>query len=330
MQNYSLNDPVKIKALFFNKQEEPVTVSSLSLTVTKPNGNIEVFDNNFGNPETGYYYYNYESGNEVGVYKFCWEATLESIASKKEGSFNITGGGSISTVLPELKKNELIVIELQEGIRSVSGEKLGETTYITFTTEYEPFYCSVDMLLMEMGPWAEDIPEDTLALAIHWSSLEADHITGKKPVSERHNYAVSKFVMYDSAINLLRMPVGHSGGSGSKKQLGDLLISNGSVDFVLKDLINELKLERDEWFRVVNAGGSIVPGQGLGPTFAVKGDGRTEKTNVSREWHDPWNEYYTQPSANSKYRRPGESKYKSGYTRWSEHYFTGVTKGVKR
>ena len=94
--------------------------------------------------------------------------------------------------------------------------------------------------------------------------------------------------------------------------------------------MTELKLERDEWWRVVNAGGKIMPGQGLGPTYAIKGGARKDMPKVSREWHDPWNEYYTQPSANSKYRRPGEQKYKSGFTRWSEYYFTSVTKGIKR
>jgi hypothetical protein len=330
MRNYSLNDVIKIKAFFANKQEEAVNVSELKVSIKKPNGELKIFNTDFVNPETGFYYLTYIEGDEIGKYSFVWEATLEGVASRKEGEFNITGGGVISTILPELEKNELVVIEIEKSVEGLLGEKLGETTYITFTTEYEPFYCSTDMLLMELGPWAENIPEDTLALAIHWSSLEAEHITGKKPVSSRHSYASSKFVMYDAAINLLRMPVGYSGASGGRKQLGDLLVDNGSIDFSLKDLVNELKLERDEWFRVVNAGGAIVPGQGLGPSFAVKGNKVAEKTQISREWHDPWNEYYAQPSANSKYRRPGESKYKSGYTRWSENYFTGVTKGIKR
>lgn len=330
MATYSLNDSIKIKALFFNRIEEAVNVADLSLTVVKPSGASETFNANFVNPESGFYYYTYESADEAGAYEYTWSATLEGVATNKVGKFSVTSGGSISTILPELDKNELVIIELSKDIQSTSGDKLGETTHLTFSTQYEPFYCSIDMLIMEVGPWADNIPEDTLALAIHWSSLEADYITGKKPVSERHGYAVSKFVMYDAAINLLRMPVGYSGGSGGRKQLGDLLVETGSLDFALKDLLNELRLERDEWFRVVNAGGSIMPGQGLGPTFAVKGDGRNDARKVSREWHDPWSEYYTQPTANSKYRRPGESKYKSGYTRWSEYYFTSVTKGIRR
>ena len=38
-------------------------------------------------------------------------------------------------------------------------------------------------------------------------------------------------------------------------------------DSSFKDIIPELKKEREEWFRVTNAGGNIVPGQGLDPTF---------------------------------------------------------------
>ena len=275
-------------------------------------------------------YYNYTTTNLSGIYNYIWTATVNGVVTTKESSFKINEGGLVSVTLPELNNNELVVIELNSSIKSLENESLSEHTYLTFSTQYDPFYCSVDMLIMELGPWAENIPHDTLALAIHWSSLEANYLTSNKPVDDRHSFALTKFVMYDAAIDLLRMPMGSAGSSGSKKELGDLLVESGSLDFSIKDLLVSLKLERDEWLRVINAGGKIMPGQGLGPTFAVKGDARKDARKVSREWHDPWNEYYSQPSANSKYRRPGESKYKSGYTRWSDYYFTNVTKGLRR
>lgn len=330
MKCFSLNSSVKLRVLFYNDCQEASNAENISLVVTKPDGTQLTYNNNFVNVDTGYYYYNFTDTDQSGVYTHTWNVTIDGTAVSKTDRFEIKTGGSASFKFAELGNNELVVIELLGDIVSTDGEKLNTRNYLSFSTRYDPFYCSVDMLMMELGPWAESIPQDTLALAIHWSSLEADYITCKKPVNDRHQYALTRFVMYDAAIKLITMPVGPGGGSGSRKELGDLLIENGTLDFNVKDLLVELKLERDEWWRVVNAGGSIINGQGLGPTSAVKGGSIKETPKVSRQWHDPWNEYYTQPSANSKYRRPGETKYKSGFTRWSEYYFTSMTKGVRR
>lgn len=332
MKCFKPDSPVKLRVLFYNDCKEATNATDISLTVTKPDGASVTYNNqdDFVNVDTGFYYYTFTATDQIGTYNHAWTATVDSQEVSKTDSFEVKGGGTASLKMPELNKNELVVIELDSSIASMDGATLSISEFLSFSTEYSPFYCSTDMLLMELGPWAQDIPEDTLALAIHWSSIEADYITSNKPVNDRHAYALTRFVMYDAAIKLLTMPVGMGGGSGGSKELGDLLIQGGSLDFSIKDLITELKLERDEWWRVVNAGGKIMPGQGLGPTYAVKGMGRSDARNVSREWHDPWNEYYTQPTANSKYKRPGESKYKSGFTRWSEYYFTNVTKGIRR
>ena len=330
MKCYSLNSSVKIKALFYNDCKEASNASSLSLVITKPDNTVVTINNGFTNVDVGYYYYEFSDSDIAGTYNYVWNVTIDGLATTKTGTFEIKSGGSISIEFPELKNNELVIIELLKDIKATDGTGFNNNQFLSFSTVYDPFYCSTDMLLMELGVWAESIPEDTLALAIHWSSIEAEYITSNKPTDSRYEYALTRFVMYDAALKLLRMPIGPNGGTGGRKELGDLLVESGSLDFPIKDLITELKLERDEWWRVLNAGGKIMPGQGLGPTFAVKGDARKEARKVSREWHDPWSEYYTQPSANSKYRRPGESKYKSGFTRWSEYYFTSVTKGIRR
>ena len=330
MRCFSLNSTVKLRVLFYNDCKEASNATNITLTVTKPDTTSIAINGGFVNVDTGFYYYAFSDTDQAGEYQHQWTATVDGVEISKTEKFSIKSGGSVDFKFAELGSNELVVVELLKGIKATDGSELLSNEYLSFSTEHDPFYCSTDMLLMELGPWAENIPDDTLALAIHWSSIEADYITGKKPVSERHQYAMTRFVMYDAAIKLLSMPVGPNGPAGASKQLGDLLVETGSIDFSIKELLNELKLERDEWWRVVNAGGDIMPGQGLGPTYAVKGDARKDARHVSREWHDPWSEYYTQPSANSKYRRPGEKKYKSGYTRWSEYYFTSVTKGIRR
>lgn len=324
-----LNGSIKLKVLFYDDCKEATNVDNLSLTVTNPNGASTVF-NQFTNVDTGFYYLNYTGTTVSGEYTELWSATIDGTVVTKELKFEVVTGGLIYEVDTGLKNNELVVIELSPELKSTDGNKLQLKEYLSFSTIYDPFYCSVDMLSMELGPWAGEIPEDTMALAIHWSSLQADHITGKRPVSDRYEYARTRYVMYDAAIRLLTMPVGPDGRGGGQKELGDLMISKGNLDFDIKSLLAELKLERDEWWRIVNAGGDIVSGQSLGTTFAEKGSRRSDKLPVSRGWHDPFDEYYVQPTANSKYKRTGESKYKSGYSRWSEYYYSNIPTRYKR
>ena len=61
---------------------------------------------------------------------------------------------------------------------------------------------------------------------------------------------------------------------------------------------------------ITNAGGNIVPGQGLDPTFAVKGlrDGRTIGRGYSTLSYN-----YRQPAGNIKVRKKGELKFKTGF-----------------
>ena len=84
-------------------------------------------------------------------------------------------------------------------------------------------------------------------------------------------------------------------------------------DSSFKDIIPELKKEREEWFRVTNAGGNIVPGQGLDPTFAVKGLRDPGRGTIGRGWHSTLSYNYRQPAGNIKVRKKGELKFKTGF-----------------
>lgn len=326
-----INSEIKLKMFFTDDCGKPIDPAGATVTFVNPNG----LDVDPGiqpvKIDTGYWYVAYTPAIE-GSWKDVWTVSLLGENITFEGAFEIIAGGKVTQPPCGLSFNSLIVIELDKTIADVDGATLGKDTFLSFSTEYNPYYASVEMLRMEMGSWANLVPDDTIALAIHWSSLEANNITGVRPSSERYFFARSRFVMYDAAMKLFSMPMGVSSpGSGKQKQLGDLLIENGdSLDFNIKDLIDELRQERDEWWRVVNAGGCIVPGQGLGPTMATKGGSLTDSPKRSREWHDPWQEYYIQPTQNSLYRRPGQKKYKHGYTGWNEYYFTSVKRGIRK
>ena len=326
-----INSAVKLKMLFTDDCGNPIDPTGATITFENPNGLAVDPGLQVQKIDTGYWYVEY-TPTISGTWKDVWTVNLLGEDIDFEGSFSVIAGGVVQAQPCGLEENSLVVITLDSSIADSDGNSLETDRLYSFSTEYNPWYASVEMLRMEMGSWVDLVPDDTIALAIHWSSLEANNITGVIPKSERYYYARTRFVMYDAAIKLFTMPTGVSSpGSGKQKQLGDLMIENGgSLDFDLKALISELKSERDEWWRVVNAGGCIVPGQGLGPSSAMKGGSLKDKIQRSREWQDPWQEYYIQPTQNSLYRRAGERKYKHGYTGWNEYYFTSVKRGLRK
>ena len=327
----NLNEEIKLKMLFSDDCGNAIDPEGITVTFEDPNGVAVDPGLQAVRIDLGYWYVSYTPAL-AGNWSDIWTVGIFGENIDFAGRFTVNSGGQVATQPCGLSFNSLIVVKLDESISSEDGSSLEEETYLSFSTEYNPFYASVEMLRMEMGSWASLVPDDTIALAIHWSSLEANNITGVRPTSERYFFARSRFVMYDAAMKLFSMPMGISSpGSGKQKQLGDLLIQGGeSLDFEIKNLLDELRKERDEWWRVVNAGGCIVPGQGLGPTMATKGGSLSDDPKRSREWHDPWQEYYMQPTRNSLYKRPGEKKYKHGYTGWNEYYFTSVKRGIRK
>lgn len=312
---------VNLKMLFTDSAGNPTDPTAIAVTLENAGGGAIDPGLVAVKIDTGYWYVNY-TPTTIGVWKDLWTVTLLGEAIAFVGSFEVIGGGVVAQPKCGLDFNNLIVIELDKTIADTSGNTLSKTEYLSFSTEYNPFYASVDMLRVEMGNWASLVPDDTIALAIHWSSMEADNITAIRPASDRYYYARSRFVIYDSAIKLFSMPMGASAGSGKQKQLGDLLIDNGStLDYPMKDLIEELRAERNEWWRIVNAGGSIVNGQGLGPSTTKKG--AALKVDSSRSWHDPMSEYYSQPTMNSQYKRARTGEQKHGYVTRNQYYYRG-------
>jgi hypothetical protein len=315
---YQVNDTYKFKVLFKNLGTlyDP---DNISVEVTSPGG--VVTNPNVTKVENGFYFVEVLLNEEL-QWNFKWTATKDAIVDILEYKINVKNYNDLIENNVDLNFNQLISVEVASGIKNSAGDaELAESSTFTFSTEYNPFYCSVEMLKVEMGNWLSLVPDGTIALAIHWASLGANNCTSQGSVTEEYFYARARFTLYDAAIKLFSMPISAEGRSGQSKQLGDLIIQQGSsLDYPLKDLISELKEERDEWWRIVNARGTIAFGQGLGPSSANKG----EKVGLkrSREWHNPRDEYFMQPTQNSQYRRKGEKKYRHG--------FVGSTRGSVR
>lgn len=289
----------------------------------------------------GYYEYVYTVPNTAtaGTWKDLWLYGLDSTAGYEIFEFEVIVGAT--AVLQDLRANQLIVIELAASIAGLtSGETLGEKLQLSYSTIYNPLYASVDLLRAEVGSWIDMIPDDTINLMIHFSSKEVDVITPvtfnrvrtvpigdwisyqngnvtKRP--DLFAYARTKYCVYDAAWRLLQLPAtafsGNVVGSGRSKRLGDLLIQEGKGGLngaggLTSEQITMIKEQRDEWWRVVNAKGSIVPGQSLDPTYALRGIMDPDRRRQGRLWESSEDVYYPQPVGNFKGRRYGSQLYR--------------------
>jgi len=260
---------------------------------------------------TGMYEITYDvvAGAVEGTWIDIWHAQINGIEVFSSFTFVVEEKGTVA--LQTLTGNSLIVILLDESIADTDGNTLAEETQLTFSTTYDPYYASPDLLRLECGTWLSSIPDDTLSLMIHWSSLEADAVTPTTTSSGTTNQnlldvARTKFCVYDAAMRCLMLP---TDVGGKTKRLGDLMIQDDSS---FTGVIDELRDSRDEWWRVVNARGTIVPGQGFAPTFAIKGINDPDRRNIGRLWHDPRTESYDQPTQNTKYQGAGR-RFRFGY-----------------
>lgn len=276
----------------------------------------------------GYYQYIYTVPDNATdqVWRDVWIGVVNTASVTKAFTFTTVEGPDLT--FQSLGTNQLIMIELEASITSYNELKtLGSDIQLTFSTVYSPYYASTDLVRLEGGAWLDFIPDDTLSLMIHWSSLEADYITTPGCKGPQFGFARQKFVAMDTILKCLTLPGGSSvvrgGGypnSGKRKMLGDLMIDSGggansqtTASGLDIETLRYFRTQRDEWWRVVNAGGTIVPGQGLSPTFAVKGEFDPDRRNSGRLWLNPQHNLYNQPAANTKYVPPGARRAKFGF-----------------
>lgn len=253
----------------------------------------------------GYFQYAYTvpTAYEAGTWHDVWVGIVNGITNISMLSFTVEEAVEIDP--QTIGQNTMIVVELANTITNLDGDSALEAQKLFYTTTYNPLYASPDLVRAEMGPWIDYIPDDTLALMIHWASLEANFIQGMKTENWGNiKLARTKFVIYDAALKTaMQMGGGNSAGysSGGAKQLADLKISQGDiVASVDQKTISWLREQRNEWWRVVNAGGNIVPGQGFAPTYTVKGLLDPDRRNVGRLWDDVTNGNFSIPTVNRK------------------------------
>lgn len=310
----NLVDPDSTPVLYIYDQsvdtsdiQEEIDAATFTSALSGPHASTQL--------STGYYKYDYTvpSGATEGLWHDVWSAAVDGADVTQYFSFTVTQGANLST--QSLGDNMMLMVELDDSISNSDGDEFLSYTRLFYTTTYNPFYASPDLIRLELGPWVSWIPDDTLALMIHWSSKEADFIQGASPCSWANlQLARTKYVVYDAALRALLVPGQGStagGSSGKKKSLGDLSITDGGTTSTVADdeTLSWLGRQREEWFRVLNAGGNIVPGQGLAPTMGVKGQYDPDRKRRGRQWADPRETYFPFPTTNDWGRRVGHRRY---------------------
>lgn len=255
----------------------------------------------------GYYEYTYTvpTSYEAGLWHDIWVGVVNGITNIS--ALNFTVEEAIRIHDQAIGNNSMIVIELSDTISNDDNNELLESTKLYYTTTYSPLFASPDLIRAEVGPWIDYLPDDTLALMAHWSSQEAEFIQGpRQQAGGNLRLARTKFVIYDAALRAISQSGGgNSAGytTGGKKTLADLTINQGEVvASVDAGTVAWLREQRTAWWRVVNAGGNIVPGQGLMPSYTVKGVLDPDRRMIGRGWDEVTTKNFPIPTSNRKVR----------------------------
>jgi len=189
---------------------------------------------------TGWYQYNFtvpiDADTDTAYDR--WQGTLNGQALDETFTFIIVGGGSASVGANPLLNNNMFFIQLDEDIASTDGYTLGDDYTFYYTTTYDPLYSSIRRIRLELGPFIEEVPDDTINLAIFEASLEADALTFG-PVSltgnalQFFNFARRQYVTCVTELILLGAITSDSGGGGAKsKRLADLSITTVTMQMM--------------------------------------------------------------------------------------------------
>lgn len=255
------------------------------------------------------------SGVDVIVYTE--PATGEpSVPASGYIAFEPTVTGSIlSLSIPrnQLFANNLVSITLDSSIAGTNGTTLGTDYEWEFSTGYSPLYCTVRRMRLEIGQFIQNVPDDTLNLAIHLASLEADNLTfnTENGGDTYFQFARSQWVCCRAQEMVLLNTVGASGALKSKR-LGDLEVSydtsSGSTRIALERAVNC----QDQWKNIMMMGGRTVQD----PIIAVKGEDDADRPPIGRGWLHTRDIYNPNtPAGNRQVRVSNSRRYRTIYSR---------------
>jgi hypothetical protein len=253
----------------------------------------------------GLYYYEYliDIDAHTGVWFDRWKVSIDNVESLAVLQFTVTQSSPVTDIesiqmgnVPLLLENNVIVVTLSDTIRATDGSFLVGGCQYYFTTQYNPLYSSVRRVRLRAGRHLNNVPDDTINLAIFEASLYADDITFGMvfPPLDPDGYPGISYQQYHGtpwkgvgpAFYGIRTKSGGAylsrariefttcmavhfilsnnlGQFQKRKRLGDFEVEYG--DNSLKVYMDDLHKECKDWEAVLNSGGYLT--QGASPPF---------------------------------------------------------------
>lgn len=223
------------------------------------------------------------SGIDVSVY-------AESVNGESTISANgsliaepIVSGSELTITIPSgvLCENNLVTVTLDSTIAGTNGVSLGTDYEFSFTTVYNPMYCTLRRTRLNIGAYIANIPDDTINLAIFEASREAVSLTWNTDyiTDEYYMFVRSQWTCCRAAQILLINATGGAGQLKSKK-LGDMSVEYntavGEASIPLKRVEDCLA----RWEGALLAGGRQVQV----PGYVIKGEYDPDRPPVGRLW----------------------------------------------
>lgn len=255
------------------------------------------------------------SGIDISV--FSEPVTGETSGSAALGNLIVepSVSGSILTLTVasgQLHTNELITVTLDKTIKNTLGISLGSNYVFTFTTTYNPMYCTYRRLQLMIGAYINELEIDTVNLAIHFASLESDSYAWNKENldDEWYKFARSQWVCCRAAEILLMNVLGKSGDLKAKS-LGDLKVEYNTSNN------SNIPLQKAQeclakWEGALIAGGRQVQS----PSMVVKGEYDPDRPPVGRGWVHSRGDIAATPVSNNKYLFNSSRRYRNIYTKF--------------
>jgi hypothetical protein len=171
--------------------------------------------------------------------------TPTGVATQFLGSYGPYVGGALvssrvdATGNLEVNNDYVVTLDSTKFKGLTSGFMSADYEFV-FTTELIPFYSTVELIRLKIGPFITGVPDNTVAKLIHSNSINAQ-IWGATAWTTVPSY-VRQYVTCKTSLDLVNAQLfGYSAGGGGLKRLGDLTIQRSSnAVFSIEPLRKEL------------------------------------------------------------------------------------------
>jgi len=154
--------------------------------------------------------------------------------SEETGDFSITISGKQILITPNspLPNNCELGVTLASGLPALDGDSLADEIDYFYTTSYYPYFSTPTLVRLTegLGPWIQDVPDDTIWRTILKNSFYAigawDNGDSNLTYTNGVPWCVSQFTLYATVLDLMTYWIYVLITSAGSKRLADLSISN--------------------------------------------------------------------------------------------------------